>query len=73
MKKKKLVLYLVDTTTGDKWEITGGSYLVKATSKKEVEKMKLTILGNEKIVSITPISKLQFNKGIHVITGSVVE
>jgi len=69
---KKKILYLVETTTGDKWEFVGGNYLVKAFSKKEVEKS-FVLNNREKIIGITPVSKLPFTKGVCVINESVVE
>jgi len=71
---KNKILYLVETTTGDKWEHVGGNYLVKAFSKKEAEKMFTSDkMYPEKITDITPVSKLSFKKGICVINESVVE
>lgn len=49
---KKKILYLVETATGGKWEYIGGNYLVKAFSKKEVEKI-LIITKQSKISLIT--------------------
>ena len=69
---KKKILYLVETATGGKWEYIGGNYLVKAFSKKEVEKI-FVLKNSEQIIDITPVSKLPFTKGVCVINESVIE
>lgn len=53
-------LYLVETTTGDKWEILGGNYLIWATSEEEVRGLKFT---NEKIERVILVSEKLFTDG----------
>ena len=64
--KTDLKIFVVETTSGDKWEVAPGFYLVKAKTKKGVEKImaEKMIKGftDEKISSIDEINTF-FKKG----------
>jgi len=65
-------IFLYTTTTGDRWEMCGGSYLVIATDLKHAnELIKVKVKSYEKVTSCAEIS-LDIPKVIEI-QESIVE
>lgn len=66
-------LFLVETTTGDKWELCPGFYLVMAENKDEAKKITEQNLRYGKITSVLDVTKEMKTKTFKIITSPIVE
>jgi len=71
-------LFLIQTTTADRWEIIGGNYIVKAMDEEEAtSKIYPSLYDNkpytEKILYIFDITNLDFKNDIYKINDFIIE
>ena len=71
MKIRKL--YLVETSTGEKWEMNTGFHFVMAEDKKDATKIVNDEKPYEKVVSVNDVNKLMIGKVFETIINSQVE
>jgi len=66
-------LYLVETSTGGRWEMNPGFHFVMAEDIKDATKIVNTEITDEKVISVNEVSQLMIGKVFRTIISSQEE